>query len=331
MKRFSSLFWTALICSVFGLPAGCQPEIEFETLSWDFGDSYPFQSLQHDFKYKNNGTEPLVITNVISTCGCTAAVASASSVLPGKTGIVSVTLTTSSIPGKFEKGIGVVCNDPKRPELTLTLKTQVKQVWRFSPKQSFLLKDVLIGTTDSQQLFLKNLENEPYEIVATKLSKPEFDVEVGERTEEGIPVTVIVHSGKKKGPLSDVLEIRTNHPKAPIVRATVFANVVGFVKFSTPRLYFGSVPAGKTVHRQLNVTLRGSGDQSDLKISQIEPDTENISGKILGQSGGNIRMLFTFTPSGDPGFKTGEVKIHTNIDAEPVATLSYSALVRRAR
>ncbi|RJP29284.1 MAG: DUF1573 domain-containing protein [Candidatus Omnitrophota bacterium] len=332
MTRFLLFSSLALLILTSQITGWCQPEIRFDNHSFDFGDSYPFENLAHDFVFKNVGTEPLNITNIISTCGCTAAVSSASSVLPSGTGIVSVTLTTSSLPGKLEKGIGVQTNDPRHLELSLSVKTNVLQAWKFQPKQSFLIKEVLIGTKESQQLFLKCMEDKPYKILATKLSKPEFRIETGEPTDDGIPITLTVQAGMEKGPLTDNLEIRTDHPKQPIVRATVFANVVGYIKFSQPRLYFGSVIAGTSVTRQLMVNLTGSHNSKKLEIKKIVTDSHDISGKVIGSGdNGDNRLLFTLTPSGDAGFKSGEIQLHTNIDEEPIAMLTYSALIRRAR
>lgn len=52
-------------------PVAPGPVIQWEETSHDFGDIVQGEKVEHTFKFKNAGTEPLVITNVEVTCGCT--------------------------------------------------------------------------------------------------------------------------------------------------------------------------------------------------------------------------------------------------------------------
>jgi hypothetical protein len=45
--------------------------ITWEKSTHDFGDIVAGEKVEHTFKFVNTGTEPLVITNVQVTCGCT--------------------------------------------------------------------------------------------------------------------------------------------------------------------------------------------------------------------------------------------------------------------
>jgi hypothetical protein len=47
------------------------PVITFEKKSHDFGDITQGEKVEYVFSFSNTGTEPLVITNVEVTCGCT--------------------------------------------------------------------------------------------------------------------------------------------------------------------------------------------------------------------------------------------------------------------
>ncbi|MBS1951033.1 MAG: hypothetical protein OJF59_002932 [Cytophagales bacterium] len=45
--------------------------ITWEKSYFDFGDVVKGKKVEHIFKFTNTGTEPLIITNVEVTCGCT--------------------------------------------------------------------------------------------------------------------------------------------------------------------------------------------------------------------------------------------------------------------
>ena len=74
MKKYIFL----LAFSVFALGAFAQtaeqakgPVITWEQTSFDFGDIFQGDKVEHIYAFKNTGNEPLIITNVQVTCGCT--------------------------------------------------------------------------------------------------------------------------------------------------------------------------------------------------------------------------------------------------------------------
>lgn len=60
------------------------------------------------FEFTNTGTEPLVITNVRSSCGCTVPSKPEAPIMPGKTGKIEVKYNMN--PGKIAKTITVESN-----------------------------------------------------------------------------------------------------------------------------------------------------------------------------------------------------------------------------
>ena len=60
------------------------------------------------FEFTNTGDAPLIITNVLSTCGCTVPTKPNAPIMPGKTGIIEVKY--SMIPGPIRKTITVESN-----------------------------------------------------------------------------------------------------------------------------------------------------------------------------------------------------------------------------
>ena len=60
------------------------------------------------FEFTNTGDAPLIITNVLSTCGCTVPTKPNAPIMPGKTGKIEVKY--SMIPGPIRKTITVESN-----------------------------------------------------------------------------------------------------------------------------------------------------------------------------------------------------------------------------
>jgi hypothetical protein len=90
----------------------------------DFGESYKGEVLTHRFEIKNNGKSDLVIRKIKSDCGCTVGNYSREVIKKGKTGFIEVKLNTKDLRFSTQKDVFVYTNDPKNPEIVLTVKTR---------------------------------------------------------------------------------------------------------------------------------------------------------------------------------------------------------------
>jgi len=71
-----------------------------------------------NFEFTNNDKEPVTVTKVKSSCGCTVANYSKEPVLPGKTGQVSATYNAAK-HGAFNKSVTVYMSDNTTHRLSL--------------------------------------------------------------------------------------------------------------------------------------------------------------------------------------------------------------------
>jgi hypothetical protein len=86
------------------------PAITFLESSFDFGDIYQGDKVTHIFKFENTGTEPLILSNVSTTCGCTAPNWPRDPIAPGKTGELTVTFNSAGKLGLQNKVITIFSN-----------------------------------------------------------------------------------------------------------------------------------------------------------------------------------------------------------------------------
>ncbi|PSJ75865.1 hypothetical protein C7N43_16770 [Sphingobacteriales bacterium UPWRP_1] len=103
-----------------------KPILNFEQESFDFGDVPEGPQVTHEFKFKNDGKEPLVIADVKASCGCTTPDWPKEPVMPGEEAVIKATYNTSKRIGPFNKAITITSN-AYEPTKRLYIKGTVLQ------------------------------------------------------------------------------------------------------------------------------------------------------------------------------------------------------------
>jgi hypothetical protein len=216
----SVLFFVALV----PLSAAKSAKIQFDSEKHDFGKVKQGKVLTHTFKFKNAGDDTLVIKNVRTTCGCTAAVVKGRRLAPGDQGEIKVTLNTTGYGGPLSKYIFVDSNDSSQP---------MKQ----------LLVSVAIDVPPAPQIELDNytqdlgliLDTDPIE-TTTKIKNTgelELTVELAHKDAEffrdekkvnsrisvaagkSVEITIKMPARKRAGLLREYVLIRSNDKRRP--------------------------------------------------------------------------------------------------------------------
>jgi hypothetical protein len=85
------------------------PVIKFEKQSYNFGEITQGAPAEVEFTFTNSGDEPLILSNVRSSCGCTVPKWTNEPVKPGEQGKITVKYNSNRI-GSFSKQITVSSN-----------------------------------------------------------------------------------------------------------------------------------------------------------------------------------------------------------------------------
>ncbi len=101
-------------------------DFKFEKEVHDFGTVSEGPAAAYEFKFTNTGKQPLIITNVVASCGCTTPQWSKEPVVAGKTGSILVSFDTNGRPGGFNKAVTVSSNS-KTPIKVLYIKGVVEK------------------------------------------------------------------------------------------------------------------------------------------------------------------------------------------------------------
>ena len=100
-----------------------KPEFKFVAEKFDFGKVPQGKPVTTNFEYTNIGEEPLILTQVQPTCGCTIADYTKTPVKKGDKGIIKITYN-AAVPGAFSKTI-VVTSNAKTPTKYLNIIGEV--------------------------------------------------------------------------------------------------------------------------------------------------------------------------------------------------------------
>jgi len=125
--------WCAVLILVG--TAWAAPAVNVPALEYDFGTIYQGENVRHAFVFSNRGDVPLTVEKVASSCGCTAALASAKVLAPGQSGEVQASFDSTRFQGAISKTVYLYTNDPVQPMVQLKLKGKVQVEVALEPQQ----------------------------------------------------------------------------------------------------------------------------------------------------------------------------------------------------
>ncbi|MEE9439463.1 MAG: DUF1573 domain-containing protein [Saprospiraceae bacterium] len=103
------------------VPVGPLTSIKFEDSTFDYGEIKDGEVVEHVYKFKNTGKEPLVISNAKGSCGCTVPSWPREPIPVGGSGEISVKFNS--------KGKGKVGGGAQSKRVTLTANTDPAQTY----------------------------------------------------------------------------------------------------------------------------------------------------------------------------------------------------------
>lgn len=283
-----------------GMPeAPDEGDAVFDKLVHDFGDvSMDDGPLTCTFTVTNNGTEPLVLFEVVSSCGCTDVTWTREPLQPGKSGTISATFKNEDGPFPFDKTLTVYISGQRKPvilRLRGTVhekKKSLSELYGAQKLGDFGLKArdykagvLKQGLTVSETATVANLGKKPLKVEFTEVSEhlklnvsPNpipagstatlvFTIEAapglyGRHTYTAVPV---LNGRKASAPLSVWSTTRENFDKWTDEERNNGAIPV----FENSTANFGIVKAGDPVEVTFNCSNRG---KSTFHIYQADPE-----------------------------------------------------------
>lgn len=100
-------------------------KISFTEVEHNYGTIQKGGNGECEFVFTNTGNEPLILSNVKASCGCTVPTWPKDPIMPGKSSNIHVKYNTNNVGG-FNKSITVTSNAVDNPRMVLKIKGTVE-------------------------------------------------------------------------------------------------------------------------------------------------------------------------------------------------------------
>lgn len=299
----------------------------------DVGEVPVGEPVEAEFQIRNDGDQPLEISHVRPSCGCT--VAEFDEVIaPGATGSVRARVDTENLVGPNAKSITVYTNDAASPRIRLTLKSDVTPFLGLDPGYARFTSFVHDEKDETSSQLLVALDFESLTIVDVESPQPWIGVRYREardaERDEEYPgkqwrIDVTLSKDAPVGPVADQVVIHTNHPRQKSLELPVSGFVRPMVGVTPSKLDLGRVDPSETgkwgilVRNFASTPLEIEGFEST--VSGLEVAVEAI------EEGQRYNLVLKPTPAMSKGPFQGRIELRTNLSQQPSVTIDLSGEV----
>jgi len=192
----------------------------------NFGDVPNFTPTKHTLVIKNIGTDTLILSEVGTSCGCTATLLSKDHLLANDSALLYITFDAKKFNGHVEKMVSMVTNDEANRSVEIRFTANVVKIFELDPDYFYIR--AAKGIPVSHTLKLKNVGMENIKILSvtssTDLVKPMISQSVIKPNEDAI-LTVTFQS-KSLGTTNANIDIKTDNRLAQLISIRFFGITV---------------------------------------------------------------------------------------------------------
>ena len=237
-------------------------------------------------------------------------------------------LGTKSRKNIIRKSAVVYSNDPKHPNITLTMTAQVNLPISVEP-QGVMMEGV-VGEEIIKIVTIKAHEDQPLTLEPVKLSLPKKVAYELKTLEQGRVYQIVLRNiSQKKDKYNGFLTMKTNYPQKPEITIRFLGYIRDILEFRPEIINFGRIKntpekSGRrdnfSYQRSVMVTLN-RGD--NLKIEKIEINQDLFEAQVKEiQAGRSYRIDVKLHQEKLPKGKVNEkMKIYTNFKDDPVKVI----------
>ncbi len=288
---------------------------------WKFGSLPQFSQAKHDFIIKNEGTAPLKITQVVPSCSCAAAVPEKNEIAPGDQTAVQVALDTKTFMGALTKIVTVMCNDPRQPQIVLTITGEVQPPYSVLPREVNLGRvpratpgegsEFAVHLTRGVEVKIKDVScgNPLVEIVKIGELEPQPDGSSRQkyraRLKAGVPV----------GLLRENITVLTDFGNLQRTTITLAATVEGEVTVTPTSFSLGRPKIGEGATKEILVS---KGGPSGMHVQGVDATPKEIfTADVQEEEAGRRWRVQVHVAKGAPkGYHRGTIIIRTDVQGE---------------
>jgi len=319
------LIQSVVAAALLAAPALAGPRAVVPAPEHNFDIVAKGEVIKHAFEIRNEGDEPLEISEVKPACGCTVARFDPM-IAPGATGKVYADVDTLSFNGPIAKSVYVYTNDPKAPRIDLVVKADVRPYVGIDPgyarfsyvqgEQTGTISQT-VWAPDGRDLEILGVDN-PYDHITVSY-RPATDAErVGDKPGKQWRVDVTILADAPVGALRDYIVLKVDHPKQKKVQIPVS----GFVRprqHATPQVAdFGEIKrADLPYERAVAFT---SFIAKPIEAPEVETGLDGLEVEVreLQEGGHRFQLLLRLTPDLATGAFETTIKLQLTDPQNPL-------------
>ena len=299
----------------------------FNKLDHDFGTVARGAETVYRFEITNLYKQPMKITGVTSSCGCTSPSVENGTIKTYEKAYIVAKFNTHTHVGRKGATLTVRFAPPFQAEVQVRVHGNIRSDVVFSPG-AVQFGSVDQGISKEQRISVNYAGRSNWQILDVTNDNDHFEVELQETSRRGGKVSygllVRLKDNLPAGYIKDQLTVVTNDGLADTQRIPLFVEgrVVPEISVTPEALVLGDVKLGSPVTKKLIV--RG---KQPFRIMDVNCGDDCFTFKTDNESKQLHFVELTFNPSGQPGSVKVPVQITTDRGADRSATLMVSAKV----
>jgi len=307
-------------------------KIRFESDTIDFGEVWDYQTLEGRFHFTNVGTEPLLVTDVKPSCGCTPVELERNRFEPGEQDHVAVRWDLKGF-GHQAKTIAVTTNSVGEPITMLTVRAEIRPFATFDPT-ALRLGALEVGKAHTATATLTCVDPE-FELLDLVSGTPKLSVRETGRTKRGATMEVTLDGTIDWGSFIGQVNARirgrgegSGETVEHVAHLPVSASLLGELRIENQLLTVGRVAPGSRIvyATELRSASRRPFEVTTLRVEASQPPGMEARVEPLA---GAAKRLVVEGDSGDYlGLIRGFVVLDTDLPGEEVRRLPIMGVVR---
>ncbi len=342
-----------------GTTLAAQGKIEFNDPIHDFGTILEKDGdVSYTFTFSNKGNQPIILSSVTPSCGCTTPSWTKEPILPGKTGTITATYNPLGRPGPFDKSLTVISNGNPTSVL-LRIKGEVVQkiptveekypvvVGSLRLQSSTIAFARLINTeTKTEAIEVYNSGTSPATVSFGKLPA-HLSVKVEPSTiaaKQKATITCTYQASAKNdwGSVTDKLAFKVTSGKKITngnldVAATIMEDFsklspaemdnAPYPQFKTTSYNFANVTQGAVITYSFSFTNTGKSDLQIRKIATESASVKGTSSKNVVKPGESADINISIATKDQSGIVAYSISVFSNSPRVPQLSLLVSGSI----
>lgn len=355
LKKLFLIFFTFYNFSVAGQSSDI---VQFNKVTHDFGTVQEEDGpVLYEFTFKNTGQQPVIITDVKASCGCTTPGWTKDPVGPGEEGFIQAQYSTYNRPGFFNKSLtiytdregetaklyikGNVVPKPKSPEEELTaamgnlrMKHRVLNMGKLFTNGESATKAFQIYNAGAENMIFKEVLKPAHVTVALPDTLKPGQIGL-------LEVSYDVMKKKDLGFSSENITLITNESPDSVKSITLFSNIEEYfppmsreefdkapkISIGEQVYDFNKAKAGEIVTTTYELFNNGLSTLNIRKLDTNCSCVKALLGKNDLQPGDSTLVNVTFDTYNRRGNQQKAITIYSNDPSSPVQRLTIKGYV----